>query len=297
MTSQSYIITFFRNDIEDTWRDVHQHLWNLNVFEYIGSQLERSPDTQRLHWQAFAKFKRDNKQRVSWWVNQLRGCHAERCSKERSQAINYGIKEDTRVDGPMETGTKPMPQVSKTNWEELKLAIMEGRTQDIGIEHVLRFRLEDRMDRIKEFYKPKDEKLDLPYFLPNPWGKVLISSKGAKRRHLWIYSKLPNFGKTFYFAKPLASKYKATIQNGDFQYWNVRPDDQAVILDEYNTAALKWSTVNSMCDGAYWFRRFHKGNVQLKDPLIIILSNSSILDLYPHSSVFLHARFIEYELV
>jgi len=87
-------------------------------------------------------------------------------------------------------------------------------------------------------------------------GKVLPSFKNEKRRHYWIYSVVPNLGKTFYFAKPLSSKYGAYIETGDFTYWNVKDTEQVIILDEYNGAHLKWHQLNAICDGTFFYRRF-----------------------------------------
>lgn len=301
--SQSYILTFFYGDgstlKNDAWRNLHNALWASQKFLYIGSQLEECPTTKKPHWQAFVKFKRGDKQKKTWFANTyplLHGIHAEVCSVERAEAINYGIKADTRLEGPMETGEKPVPKTSAKKFEEAKEAILENRKEDVPFQMVLQFRLEQRWDGLRKFYQ-KDEREDLPAFLPNPWAKCLISSRKAKKRHYWIYSRQPNLGKTYLFAKPLAKTYKVSIQNGDFSYFSVEESTQCVIFDEYNTPALKWSTLNAMCDGTFGFRRMYMPKLVLSDPLIIVLSNQSILDLYPHAGVFLTARFIEIELV
>lgn len=133
----------------------------------------------------------------------------------------------------------------------------------------------------------------LPRWLPNPWGLVLPSKKPTKRRHYWIYSTLPNKGKSFYFAKPLYDEYNGAIKAGDYSYWALNGREEFIILDEYNTAALKWSYINSMCDGTGEYRIFMGGLLKLRDPLIIILSNQRICDLYPIMNTTLYARFNE----
>lgn len=136
----------------------------------------------------------------------------------------------------------------------------------------------------------------LPLFLPNPWGKVLPTFKKAKCRHYWFFSRRPNVGKTFLFAKPLEKEYGAVIQTGDFTYWNISPRTRLLILDEYNTARLKWDQLNAMADGTFNFRIFYGGLVQVPELLVVILSNQSIRDLYPHMNEFIYARFKEFEL-
>lgn len=137
---------------------------------------------------------------------------------------------------------------------------------------------------------------ELPEFLSNPWGKIISSRIISKRRHYWIFSRQPNVGKSYLFAKPLAETYGAVIQSGDFSYWNVAIGVNCIILDEFNTPLLKYSSINSMCDGTFGYRVFQGGVVRLDSPLIIILSNQSISELYPHMNALLYARFNEIEI-
>lgn len=138
---------------------------------------------------------------------------------------------------------------------------------------------------------------DLPPFLPNPWGKVLPSGKRGKQRHYWIFSRKPNLGKTYHFARPLESEYGAVIVAGDFTYWNVTRGTKLLILDDYNTASLKWNQLNTLADGTFSFRAFHRGCIKVDSYLVVIISNRSIRDIYPNCYEFIHARFKEIELV
>lgn len=137
----------------------------------------------------------------------------------------------------------------------------------------------------------------LYHWLPNPWGLLLSSRVRSKKRHYWLYSTQPNVGKTYLFAKPIASSCNAVIRSGTREpYWDVRPDTELIFLDEYNFAYFKFYELNAMCDGTYGFRRFSLGVLTLKNPLIIVLSNSSIDTIYPNMSNLLHARFKEIKL-
>lgn len=146
-------------------------------------------------------------------------------------------------------------------------------------------------------YDAQDKRISLPNWLPNPWGKVLPVHISDKRRHYWIFSRAPNKGKTYHFAKPLFDEYLCGLQCGDFSYWQLGGREECIILDEYNTSLLKYSQLNSMADGGFNYRIFQGGCIRLKDPLIIILSNQSINDMYPNMNVLLHARFREIEIV
>lgn len=297
MTSQSYIITFHSDNlINNGWQAYHDLLWDTGKFLYIGSQLERAPQTGRLHWQAFVKFSRDCKQKKTWFHRFIPGAHLETVSQERAAAINYGCKEDTRVEGPKESEIKPAPKESGKKWEEIKEKILEDKKEEVPFHAVLQFRLEQRWEGLRAFYQ-EDSRSNLPPWLPNPWGKLISSTIQAKKRHYWIFSRLPNKGKTYHFAKPLVKNYKATLQVGHFDYWNVSKTDQAVVLDEFNFASLKWNTLNSMCDGSHLYRKIYSSGVVLSDPLIIVLSNKSIVDLYPNAHIYLIERFNEIEIL
>lgn len=297
MTSQSYILTLFTDNLlNGGWIRYHDEIYEDGKTLYIGSQLETCPDTGRPHWQAFVKFNASQKQRGTYFKKFHNSIHFEKCSKERSAAINYGTKAETRLEGPKESGTKPAAIVKGTDWVSLKDAITSNRKEGVDFGLVIRFNLERRWHALREFYQ-QETRLDLPTFLPNPWGLVLPSSRNSKKRHYWIWSQQPDKGKTFHFAKPLEDKYRLSIVTGDVTYYNILSTDQCVIFDEYNSQLFKYSSLNSMCDGTFNFRKCGTSSLRLKNPLIIILSNQSINSLYPIRGDLLHARFNEYELL
>lgn len=143
----------------------------------------------------------------------------------------------------------------------------------------------------------QDIRESIPMYLPNPWGNIFYTRTLRKRRHFWIFSTQPDMGKTTMFALPLAEAYKCALQVGDYSYWNIRGDEECIILDEYNGAKLKYYELNAMCDGTFMYRIFQGGLLQIRrKPLIIVLSNQRISDLYPNMNSLLYARFKEVEV-
>ncbi|UYD39135.1 MAG: replication associated protein [Wigfec virus K19_654] len=136
----------------------------------------------------------------------------------------------------------------------------------------------------------------LPDWLPNPWGKVLSTRIKGKRRHYWIYSTKPNLGKTFLFGEPLVREYNGHLRVGSEPYWDIRGDEQFVVLDEYNSAIFRYDQLNSMCDGNFAYRIFMGGVKRLHYPILIVLSNLSISTIYPNMHSLLYARFNEIHL-
>ncbi len=179
----------------------------------------------------------------------------------------------------------------QTLWSDL-IEIVESETK-YGLDGLLST-LIYCIQQLKE--NSASPKPSLPMWLPNPWGKVLPSFKKSKKRHYWIYSDGPNYGKTTGFAKPLEKEYRCVIQAGDFSSWNVSGSVECIILDDYNTPALKWSTLNQLCDNTYSFRVLYSRPKRLDNFLVIILSNFSIKDLYPNMNIFLYERFNEIKL-
>lgn len=136
---------------------------------------------------------------------------------------------------------------------------------------------------------------EIPDYLPNPWSLILPGWRDDKKRHYWIWSARPNVGKTHLFGKPLRDRFNATILT-NFVYWDVTPKDSILILDDYNTAALSWHSVNQLADGTFQFRIFQGGYCRLDKYVVIILSNKSISELYPHMGMFISERFNEYNV-
>ena len=143
---------------------------------------------------------------------------------------------------------------------------------------------------LKAFQDGKKVYAEMPGFLPNPWGFLICPASAAKRRHYWIYSRNPNRGKTTW-ARTL-EQYGGYIKSSDFSYWGVCGRETLIIFDDYNTAGLKFNALNQICDGSYEYRVFMGGLLKLNRPLCIVLSNTTIEELYPNMYPLLLARFI-----
>lgn len=135
----------------------------------------------------------------------------------------------------------------------------------------------------------------LPFLIPNPWEKLMISNITDKKRHYWIWSNTPNKGKTTW-ALSMVEKFGVLLVAGDLTYWNVTGGERMIIIDEMNDAKdIRYNHFNSMCDGTYQFRIFQNGVKKVRNkPIYVVLSNHSIDMMYPFASRLLHARFNEY---
>lgn len=137
----------------------------------------------------------------------------------------------------------------------------------------------------------------IPALLPNNWGVLLPFNRLNKRRHYWIYSTTPNKGKTTW-AHTLVEQFQAAFVGGDRGFFDVAANKKILIFDEFTTARITYTQMNQMCDGTYKFAYFRQGNVELEDkkPLLIVLANKPIAEVYRNHVDTVYARFIEVNL-
>lgn len=114
-----------------------------------------------------------------------------------------------------------------------------------------------------------------------------------KKRHLWVYGP-SNTGKTTWLRSYLASFRRARLipPNNDWSHVDSRVD--VLYKDEF-IGSMTEQMLNSLCDGLIILNT-KGGSTNIGQPLIIIVSNYSILECYPNSKLLdtLYNRFIEY---
>lgn len=96
-------------------------------------QLERCPESQRLHIQGYIEYTRSVRMGT---VKQALGesVHLEQRLGTREQAIEYCRKDDSRVRGPWTTGSDNLSQGKRTDLDSIALCIREGGSLDDVVE-------------------------------------------------------------------------------------------------------------------------------------------------------------------
>lgn len=138
-------------------------------------------------------------------------------------------------------------------------------------------------------------KPDLGDFFPSSWDglELPVYPKTVKQRHYWLWSSIPNKGKST-FLKKIFDTYKASFISCQEKFQDIKHDDQVIMLDEFGKGnSLLITVINLMCDGTYKYPCKSKSAVTLNDPYILVCSNFSINYVYPNSNGRIEARFIE----
>jgi hypothetical protein len=215
-------------------------------------------------------------------------------ARNRVTIFNYITKTDPT---PLTNMDAESLKVKSLTRQQVGKRILDGeKVEDLVEEYPhLIFGFKRLQEDIKAYGQARVVHKTLPGWLPNDWGFLMPTTGSEKKRHFWIWSKGPNKGKTTW-AKRLMGEYGAHVKGCDFTYWNLHGGEPLIILDDYNTAGLRFNALNQLCDGTYEARIFMGGLRRVEPRLVIVLSNCPIHELYPYKCDLLRARFIEKEL-
>ena len=95
---------------------------------YVCGQLERGEDTGTPHIQFYLNFK--NETRMAALKKHCKWAHFTPVRRDNG-AAEYAMKEETRVDGPWEFGTRPVKRDSKEDWQRVFKLAKEGKMDEI----------------------------------------------------------------------------------------------------------------------------------------------------------------------
>ena len=129
MSSRNWLCTFFvKGDEVDHWKEILEGFYKGAKATYCVGQLEKGKETENPHIQFFLNFK--NKARISAITKVDKRVHCEKVIVNNG-ADKYCMKEETRVDGPIEFGIKPVEVNKKTDWEDVWKKAKEGKIEEI----------------------------------------------------------------------------------------------------------------------------------------------------------------------
>lgn len=168
-------------------------------------------------------------------------------------ASDYCLKQETRVAGPWEFGTKPVRRNSKADWEEVKENAKKGDFEAIPADIYIR-------------YHSNLHKIHVENIRP---------TSHTRTRGIWLWGP-PGTGKTHYARTNFGDDVYVKPQN---KWWCGYTGQKVVILDDLDTDCLahylkiwtdKWG-----CTG-----EIKGGTVNLVHESFIVTSNFSIEELF-----------------
>lgn len=110
------------------WADYLKELHDKCGAVYTVGQLEKGENTGHLHIQFYMNFKQPV--RMSVITKQDKRVHCEKV-RVNNGADTYCMKEETRVQGPVEYGTKPVKVNNKVDWEAVWSKAKDGKLDEI----------------------------------------------------------------------------------------------------------------------------------------------------------------------
>ena len=128
MTSKNFLCTWHLDGETGDWVERLKELKKFCKCRYICGQLEKGDESGKIHIQFFVNFEKAC--RITAITKFCKQIHVERV-KVNNGADRYCMKEETRVEGPVELGEKPVARNSKQDWEEIWQKAKEGKLEEI----------------------------------------------------------------------------------------------------------------------------------------------------------------------
>lgn len=246
-------------------------------------QLERG-ELGTPHYQGYIEFKR----RVSLATAKRLldpTAHLERRLGTRRQAIEYAMKEETRVDGPWTFGNwDDVTQGKRNDIKEFKNWFMErNRTIDDCIEEY-----PEIMAKYPRFYNTlcgTKRRRDFvpPQFTPNPgWQTELatyLSTEPDLRKIKWIYDTIGGHGKSYF-----ALNYRSEIQPyvctggrfGDIFYTYLKSGTPKIVFFDWprdHEERFPYGLIEAFKNGYFISTKYESECVRFPCPHVVVFSN------------------------
>lgn len=257
---------FFTSFLTDD--DQRRPVWDAVEMQYLVYQLERCPESGKLHWQGAVKFKSHLRRSEAQSRMQLPDCHFKP-TRDWTSAVRYCKKVETRISGPWEFGKD----------------IDRGFRRDID-EVVTLVKADASLKRIaeccpREYIKFHKGINALRIALQEPPGidrkcVLLLGDTGVGKTR-FVMDNYPGNYNVFDLVKPWFDGY----------------DGQEVVLfDECGEGMLGYNILKQLCD-RYPFRVPCKGgSTPWMAKVVFMTSNCTIREWYPKAKD-VHIRALE----
>lgn len=276
--SRAFTITMYSVNGEDLKEEMdHENSFILDQ-DIKGAmwQLERCPDTGRLHYQGFFVYENPrnfNAVRDKWAPH-----HIEKMKGRVTQNIIYCGKEETRVLGPWRYGDLPENQGKRKELDSFKDAVKEGKTWDMIIEeHSDVVAKHPGFVSLYRSKHAKKAKLTVEEFRPwQSWTLDLLKEDPHDRHVYWFYDPIGGNGKTF-LSKFLVQEQQAFYMNGGksadicFAYQGER-----IVIFDYmrdHKDFVGYGPIEQLKNGMFFSPKYQSVMKSFDTPHVIIFAN------------------------
>jgi hypothetical protein len=214
--------------------------------QYLVYQQEQCPTTQKLHWQFFVIF--NQRQRFTAVKKMFGNAHLE-IARDPIKARNYCMKEDTRVQAPIEEG-------HFGEQADLITRVKRTRLTDLVQEHPWKVR---QLKELKCLLAPRREYLTDCILLTGPTGT------GKTKISATIAAFLGQDG---------------TYWQDSTQWWDNYDQEPLVIIDEFR-GQFPEAQVLRLVDRVPYRVPIKGSYAEFDSRMIILTSNLSLEEMYP----------------
>ncbi len=235
-----------------------EDLANLD-WSYLIYQLEMGDDGTP-HYQGYMEF--DGQKRFGYLKKRLPRAHIEKRMGSQKQAIDYCSKEDTRLEGPFEFGTKKEQGKSSEYLEAIEAAKLGASEKELAIEYTGTYiRYYKGLNRVRKFIaEQRDKPTDVIWL----WGPT---GCGKTR---FAYDNYQNI-----YSKPAGGWFDGydeheTVLLDDFEAVDIEISMLLKLLDRYPMSVpvkggfVNWNPETVIITSNYapkeWFNRKFRGN-------------------------------------
>lgn len=274
---------FFPNDHVTAYDTATGVFKNLDPIRYAIWQLERCPDTDRIHVQGYLELngtKRLAGVKKLFWCDSV---HVEKRRGTRLQAKEYCSKEDTKVQGPWEYGKWINGPGERSDLHAIAEAITDGA--DLRIidsefpEQAAKYNQWVR--RMISYERQKN--LQVPQITLRPWQEDLVqllSTPPHPRQILWYWDPNGNAGKTTFarwlMTTPLFTKRVAYFRGGKHADVAYAYDYEDVVVFDYcrdSIEFISYSVLEHLKDGMIFSTKYESTRKIFNPPHVLVFAN------------------------
>lgn len=286
--STNYCITIFTAGGENIREDGEHEttfkaeLGDLPIKGYM-FQLERCPETSRLHYQGF--FILQKRVRVGTVKTAIPRHHFEVMKGKVIQNKIYCGKDDTKVAGPWKWGDLPENAGKREDLEGLKEAIRSGASKRALLEdHSVAFAKYPRfVEQYRELHSGRGV-VRIEEWVLRPWQQFfwdLISGEPDERKIHWVYDCVGNQGKSWLAGLLRQEKSVFYCNGGKHADLLYAYRGEPIVIFDYVRESMEYvayGVMEQLKNGMYFSPKYQSEMRCYKKPHLLVFANFQMAD-------------------